>query len=116
MQRIRLRDRTWRVESATKVAEDKTLFRLFDPNSAERLEALCPPEIYESLPEEAPVFTKSAIAPLEAWQSSNLALKLSCVEADEFAAFYGGSDFSRALSIRARRQTAPTPAPQSPCR
>src|SRR5262245_7835200 len=90
MQRIHLRDRTWRVESAVKVAGDKTLFRLFDPSCAERLEALCPPEKYEVLPEESPVFSKNAVSPFEAWQSSNLALKLSCVGGDEFAAFYGG--------------------------
>ena len=90
MQKILLRDRAWLVESATKVAEDKTLFRLFDPNCAERLEALCPPETYEPLPEEAPVFAKSAVAPLEAWQSTNLALKMSCMDSGEFAAFYGG--------------------------
>jgi hypothetical protein len=90
MQRILLRDRAWRVESATKVAEDKTLFRLFDPSSAERLEALCPPEIYESLPEESPVFSKNAVAPFETWQSANLALKMSGVDSGEFAAFYGG--------------------------
>ncbi len=90
MQRILLRDRVWRVESATKVAEDRTLFRLFDPNSVERLEALCPPEIYESLPEEAPVFSKSSVAPLESWQSANLALKMSCLDSGDFAAFYGG--------------------------
>ncbi len=90
MQRILLRDRPWRVESAIKVAGDKTLFRLFDPTCAERLEALCPPEEYEVLPEESPVFSKNAVSPFEAWQSSNLALKLSCVGGDEFAAFYGG--------------------------
>jgi ERCC4-related helicase len=78
------------VESATKVAEDKTLFRLFDPSSAERLEALCPPEIYESLPEESPVFSKNAVAPFETWQSANHALKMSGVDSGEFAAFYGG--------------------------
>jgi hypothetical protein len=90
MQRILLRDRAWRVESATKVAEDKTLFRLFDPSSGERLEALRPPEIYESLPEESPVFSKNAVAPFESWQSANLALKMSSVDSGEFAAFYGG--------------------------
>jgi len=90
MRRIFLRDRVWRVESATRVAEDKTLFRLFDPSNAERLEALCPPEEFEPLAEEAPTFSRSAIAPFEAWQSANLALKLSCVDAGEFAAFYGG--------------------------
>lgn len=89
-QRILLRDKVWRVESATKVAEDKTLFRLFDPSSAERLEALCPPEIYEPLPEESPVFSKNAVAPFETWQSANLALKMSGVDSGEFAAFYGG--------------------------
>jgi hypothetical protein len=72
------------------MAEDKTLFRLFDPSSAERLEALCPPEIYESLPEESPAFSKNAVAPFETWQSANLALKMSGVDSGEFAAFYGG--------------------------
>lgn len=90
MQRILLRDRIWRVESAMKVADDKTLFRLLDPSNAERLEALCPPEQFESLAEEAPTFSKTSLAPFESWQSSNLALKLSCVGGDEFAAFYGG--------------------------
>ena len=41
-----------------KLAEDKTLFRLLDPRNAERLEALCPPEQFETLAEEAPTFSK----------------------------------------------------------
>jgi SNF2 family DNA or RNA helicase len=90
MQRILLRDRIWRVESATRVADERTLFRLLDPSNAERLEALCPPEQFETLAEETPTFSKTSLAPFEAWQSSNLALKLSCVDGDEFAAFYGG--------------------------
>jgi ERCC4-related helicase len=90
MQRIFLRDRIWRVESATRVAEDMTLFRLFDPTNADRLEALCPPEEFEPLAEESPSFSRNAVAPFETWQSANLALKLSCVETGQFAAFYGG--------------------------
>ena len=78
------------MESATKVAEHKTLFRLFDPSSAERLEALCPPETYESLPQESPVFSKNAVAAFETWQPFNLALKMSSMDSGEFAAFYGG--------------------------
>jgi hypothetical protein len=63
MQRILLRDRIWRVESATRVAEDMTLFRLFDPTNADRLEALCPPEEFEPLAEESPSFSRNALAP-----------------------------------------------------
>jgi ERCC4-related helicase len=90
MKRILLRDRVWRVDSATNVAENRTLFRLLDAENGERLEALCPPEEFESVAEEAPTFSKNAVSAFGAWQSANLALKLSCVDSGDFAAFYGG--------------------------
>ncbi|MBI5385585.1 MAG: DEAD/DEAH box helicase [Verrucomicrobia bacterium] len=90
MARVLLRDRVWRVESAADVAEGKRLFNLFDLVSGDRLQALCPPEAFQLLLEDAPPFSKAAVAPFQVWCSAHLAVRFAAFQDGEFAAFYGG--------------------------
>ncbi len=76
MKLVLVRDRVWRVQSSVDTDDGRQFLTLLDPESAETLKVLAPPEKVEHLPNPAPVFVKEALSPWTPWYLDHKALKL----------------------------------------
>jgi superfamily II DNA or RNA helicase len=76
MQRVLVRDRVWRVQSTVATDDGRQFLTLLDPESAEILKVLSPPERVEHLSSPAPVFVKESLSPWTPWYLDHKALML----------------------------------------
>lgn len=64
--------------------------RLEDPVSGEPIEALCPPDEFEPLPEPPPNLDRRALIPFNRWYNLHEALRLQAPPDGQYAAFVAG--------------------------
>lgn len=69
---------------------ERAHFRLEDPDSGEVIEALCPPDRFESLAEPAPALDKRSLVPYANWRSLHEALEIQAPPQGRYAAFVAG--------------------------
>lgn len=68
---------------------ERVALRLEDPTTGETIEALCPPDEFEPLPEPAPSLDRRALTPLTHWRTLHNALQLQTLPDGQYAAFVG---------------------------
>jgi superfamily II DNA or RNA helicase len=90
MNKILARDRVWNVGAVQDLGNGKKLLSLLSRDGSERLKILSPPETYELLPETAPQFARTAVAPWSQWLQAHAAIKLANVGDGQFAALHAG--------------------------
>ena len=89
MTTIRLRDRIWKVRRQIPLGE-RIHFELLDPANGELLQALCPPEEYETIAEAPPVLSDRARSSWQTWQDRHEALAFSAWGESQYAALFAG--------------------------
>lgn len=87
--KILLRGQPWRVVDRVPLG-DRVLLRLDSLDQGERVEALCPPDEYEVLPEPAPTLDRRSLTPYGIWQSLHGALRVQTPPEGRYAAFVAG--------------------------
>lgn len=75
MKRALVRDRVWHIQSETSAADGRRLLVLLSAEDGTSLSVLSPPEVVESLPDTAPIFSKDALSPWKPWILSHEAIR-----------------------------------------
>lgn len=89
MKRIVLRERTWAVTERSSLG-NRELLRLLDPETGQRIEALCPPDQYQPLAEPATELTRKALVPYGAWRALHESIRLATPAPGAYAALTAG--------------------------
>lgn len=91
MKRALVRDRVWYIQSETTTTDSRRLLVLLSKEDGSSLSVLSPPEVVESLPDAAPVFSRDALSPWRPWILSHNAIRLAdSGTSDSFAALTSG--------------------------
>lgn len=69
---------------------ERVALRLEDPDTGETIEALCPPDEFELLPEPPPTLDRRSLTPLGYWHLLHDALQIQKPPAGHYAAFVAG--------------------------
>lgn len=89
MRHVLLRGSRWLVRSNTLLGERMAL-RLEDPTTGETIEALCPPDEFEALPEPPPTLDRRALTPFGHWRLLHDSVGLQAPPQGQYAAFVAG--------------------------
>lgn len=82
MQRVRVRDREWRIQSSVQGDDGRYFLSLLAPVGGETLNVLSPPEKVEYLPDPVPILSRASHSPWVPWFLDHLALKYSPADRD----------------------------------
>lgn len=69
---------------------ERVALRLEDPTTWETIEALCPPDEFEPLPEPPPALDRRALTPFSHWLTLHQALQVQAPPQGRYAAFVAG--------------------------
>ncbi|HWP56923.1 MAG TPA: helicase-related protein [Candidatus Acidoferrales bacterium] len=89
MRHILFRGSRWLVRSNVSLG-DRVVLHLEDPLTAERIEALCPPEEFEPLPEPPPTLDRRSLTPFSHWRTLHEAVRVQTPPEGQYSAFVAG--------------------------
>lgn len=89
MNRVILRNRTWRVRGVSDLGSRKWL-QLEDPYSGEQVDALCPPDEFEVLAEPAAGLDRRSLTSYAQWRTLHQAVALQAVPKGMYAGYVAG--------------------------
>jgi hypothetical protein len=89
MRRVFLRGSRWLVRDNTTLGS-RVALRLEDPVSGETIEAFCPPDEFEPLPEPAPTLDRRSLTPFSHWRTLHEAMRLQTPPVGQYSAFVAG--------------------------
>ncbi|MBI4529871.1 MAG: DEAD/DEAH box helicase family protein [Deltaproteobacteria bacterium] len=89
MRHVLLRGSRWLVRNNLVLGE-RVVLRLEDPATGNTIEALCPPDEFEPLPEPPPTLDLRSLTPLSHWRTLHEALRLQTPPGGQYSAFVAG--------------------------
>lgn len=89
MRHVLLRGSSWNVRKNIDFG-NRIALQLEDPLTGETIEALCPPDEYEPLPEPSPTLDRRSLTPYNHWHTLHEALRLQTPPVGQYSAFVAG--------------------------